>query len=91
MEQCLYCEHRLFFKPFPNETFTCCFAWGEKVGDIDLGTGLSPAVKLHGLEEKPCEKFKAGSSAFQDYPNDPFYVHSTRREGEKFLFKMLTN
>jgi len=90
IEQCLHCEHRLFFKPLSNETFTCCFAFGETVEAIDIRTGVSPAIKKHGLEMIPCEEFKSGSSIFQDNPNNPFDIHPTRKKGEDFLLRLLT-
>ncbi len=90
MEQCLYCQHRLFFKPLSNETFTCCFAYGEGVQDINIRTGVSPAIKKYGLDGNPCEKFELGTSAFQSPVDNPFYVHPTRKAGEEFFFKILT-
>ncbi len=91
MEQCLHCAHRMFFKPLPDETFTCCFAWAENVRIIDIMTGVSPAIKKYGIEGKPCPKFKAGTSIFRtdEVCGNPFIIHPIRKEGEKFLYHLL--
>ncbi|MBU1177038.1 MAG: hypothetical protein ABIG88_03625 [Patescibacteria group bacterium] len=62
MKQCLYCQYRLFLKPLSDEGFTYCWAHGERVGNIDLATGVSPAVERHGLNNVPCRKFYGGTS-----------------------------
>jgi len=85
MDQCLHCANRLFFKPLPDETFTCCFAWGETVRNIDLRTGVSPAIKKYGLEGNPCGKFKPGSSICQTEEKTSFLIHPARTEGEEFI------
>jgi len=83
MEQCLRCQWRLFFKPLPDETFTACMAFSETVGQINLRTGVSPSIKEHGLESKPCNKFQAGRSLCEDH------AYPARRVGEIWLFKKL--
>ncbi len=91
MEQCLECSHRLFFKPLPDETFTCCFAHGERALDINIRTGVSPAIKKHRLENKPCGKFSRGESVFEAPVAKPFLIHPARKDGEEYLLKILTS
>ncbi len=88
MEQCLHCKWRLFFKPLPDETFTCCPVWGEDFKSINIRTGVSPAIKMYGIEGKPCDKFKAGMSICQTGESS-FFIHPIRKEGEKFLYQLL--
>lgn len=78
MEQCLHCRNRLFFEPLPDETFTCCWAHGETVTDIDLETGVSPAIEEYGLKNVPCDKFWGGKSIC-------LQAHPVREDGERFL------
>ncbi len=93
MEQCLHCANQLFFKPLDSETYTCCSGWGETAGDINLRTGVSPKIQIHGMEDKPCEKFKFGASICRtdQKPEDSFWLHPVRKEGEEFLLKLLSN
>lgn len=91
MKQCLHCAHRLFFKLFGNDGYTCCFSHGETVKDIDIKTGFSPATLKHGLKEVPCSKFSQGSSIFEPPADKPFLIHPVRKAGEKYLQKILTN
>lgn len=76
MEQCMYCRNRIFLKPLPDEGFTYCWAYGERVGDIDIEKGVSPAIEKHGLNNIPCEKFGGGAS---------ICFSSMREDGERFL------
>jgi hypothetical protein len=89
--KCLKCKNRLFFKPLPDETFTCCLAWGEGVQNINIRTGVSPAIKKYGLDGNPCGNFKPGISICQtdESGKSPFLIHPIRREGEKFLHQQL--
>lgn len=82
MEQCMYCLYRIFFKPLSDEGFTCCWAHDEKVEDIDISKGVSPAIERHGLNNIPCNKFIGGTGLFS---------LSLKKDGERFLqesFKM---
>jgi len=76
MEQCLYCQYRLFLKPLSDEGFTYCLAHGEKAEDINLRTGVSPAIERHGLNDVPCRKFEGNMRIFPS---------SIKEDGERFL------
>lgn len=92
MIQCLYCRHRLFFKPFSDESFTCCLAHRETVEDINIRTGVSPAIERHGLKNAPCYRYKFGigksiSNCSED--GNPFKVHPVKKDGERYLRNLL--
>ena len=89
MEQCLHCSGYLFFKPLPDETFACCDRYGEKVEDIDLRKGVSPAIEEHCLKGIHCERFQKGESIFCTSPEKPFELHPVRKAGEEFLLRAL--
>lgn len=88
MEQCLHCGQRLYFVPLPGEVFTSCLAHGEEVCQIDLATGVSPAIKKHGIRKVPCERFIAGKSLCETADDKPFTLHPVRDAGEKYLLKV---
>lgn len=85
MNQCIECKNRLFFKPLPNETFSCCDVWGETVENIDLKTGVSAKIQIHEVDDIPCEKMKKGRSICETSEKEPFKLHPIREAGEKFL------
>lgn len=89
MNQCSICKHLLFFKPLPDDTFSCCGERGESVKDIDLKTGLSPAIEKYGTDEESCDLFGEGRSICETSEKEPFKLHPIREEGEKFLCKLL--
>ncbi len=91
MEQCLYCGRRLYFVPLSGEVFTCCAAHDEGVRQIDIATGVSPAIKRHGLEGVPCGKFGAGRSICEPDRDKPFNLHSVREFGEGWLKNLLSS
>lgn len=78
MEQCMHCKNKLIFKPLPDESFACCWAHDEKVKDIDLVTGVSPAIARHGLNNVPCKRFSGGESICS---------LSMKEEGERLIRK----
>jgi len=82
--QCLYCKWRLFFKPLPDETFIACKAFAETVKQIDLRTGISPAIKRYGQGSEFCRKFKTGRSPCEDSK------YQVRNLGEALLLRKLT-
>lgn len=88
--QCWMCIHYLFFKPLPDETYVCCFAWGETVADIDLRRGESPKIKEYLSGEKKCPKFEEGESICEASPGKPFDIHPLRQSGEILLFERLS-
>lgn len=90
MEQCPSCTGYLFFEPLPNEIFACCQRHGEEVKDIDLKTGVSPAIKRHGLKGIPCKKIEQGKSICYVSQERPFSLHPIREKGEKELLAFLT-
>lgn len=81
--QCWYCCWRLFFKPLSDETFTACMAYKETAGQINMRTGISPAIKRYGISEF-CRKFKTGRSPCEDSK------YQVRILGEALLLKKLT-
>jgi len=89
MEQCDKCEGYLFFKPLPDETFSCCDAWGESVEDIDLKSNVSPKIQMHRTDEIPCRRFGEGKSICETSEEEPFKLHPVRETGEKFLKRAL--
>jgi hypothetical protein len=82
--QCLHCAWRLFFKPLSDETFTACMAYKETAGQINLRTGVSPAIKRHGMGSEFCRKFKTGRSPCEDSK------YQVRNLGEALLLRKLT-
>ncbi len=89
IEQCLYCAGYLFFKPLSDETFFCCGKHEETVKDIDIQTGVSPAIKRHGLEGVPCGKFEPGESICDTSKEKPFLFHPIRIKGEEELLALM--
>ena len=85
MKQCLHCAKRMYFVPLPGEVFTCCAAHNEDISQIDLATGVSPAVKEHGIKGVLCEKFGAGKSICEPDKDKPFNLSSVRMSGEGWL------
>lgn len=85
--KCSKCRFWLFFKPFPDETFSCCSAYKETVKDIDFCTGVSPNIKKYGLDNKPCPIFKKGKSACSPLWQKPFAVPQLRIDGERFILR----
>lgn len=85
MEQCLRCARRLFFKPLPDETYSCCLAYGETAHDIDIGTGVSPKVAKYRVRGLSCPEFKKGKSICCTSKKDPFSIAPVRIEGEQIL------
>jgi hypothetical protein len=90
MKQCLGCAYRLFFKPLSDETFTCCFVWEETVEDINLSTGVSPAIQRYGVKGFPCGNFEPGKSICETPASAPFTLHPIRVAGEKNLLNKLS-
>jgi hypothetical protein len=89
MKQCDKCTGYLFFKPLPDETFSCCGAWKESVEDIDLKSGVSPKIQTHRIDGVPCRRFKKGKSICETSKEQPFKLHPVREAGEKFLERAL--
>jgi len=89
MKKCFNCKGYLFFKPLSDETFRCCEIHGETVKDINLETGVSPAIQVHLLEKKPCRMFLPGKSPCQPPSRRPFRISPLRRNGESFLLQVL--
>lgn len=89
MEQCWHCIGYLFFKPLSSETFACCQEYDESIEDINLKTGVSPAIKRHGLEEVPCGKFKPGKNVCCTSKEFPLLLHPIREKGEKELLELM--
>lgn len=87
--QCWKCKWWLFFKPLPDDTFSCCDAWGEAVKDINLKTGVSPKIQIHGVDDIPCKHKKKGRSICETSKKESFKLHPIREEGEKFLCRVL--
>lgn len=87
--QCFRCIFRLFFKPLPDSTFSCCEEQNETVEDIDLKSGVSPVIQLHGIEGKLCSFHIPGPSKFEPLEDRPFEVCPERIEGEKRLKEVL--
>jgi len=90
MEQCLLCVGHLFFKPLPDETFSCCKRHGETVNDINLQKGVSSVIEKHSLENTLCKKFKRGKGVCHTSKKHPFLLHPIREDGEKKLLILLT-
>lgn len=89
MSQCFDCVNRLKLKPLPDETFLFCPKQGETVVDINIRTGVSPAIEEHGFIGTPCDKFKPGKSV-GDPPDDrPFDIPEERLAAEKILLLAL--
>jgi len=72
----------------PGEVFTSCWAYNEEVSQIDLATGVSPAIKKHGIEGVPCEEFIPGKSICEPADDRPFDLSSVREAGEKWLLEI---
>ena len=89
MRQCQNCKNLLFFKPLPDETFSCCSAWGEQVEDIDLKTGFSPKVQKYETNNILCAKKEKGVSVCEPPKSRPFDVLKVRIEGEEYLRQQL--
>lgn len=87
--QCFECRSHLFFKPLPDSTFCCCSLKGETAEDIDLNSGVSPAIQKHGFEHKPCDGFIRGKSVCDPPKKRPFDIHQIRKEGETVLKRRL--
>lgn len=85
--QCWYCRFRLFFKPVPGETFSCCSEHKETVESINFEIGVSPVIQRHGIEGVVCGKFKVGRSVCETNDDQPFELHPVRVTGEKFILK----
>lgn len=88
-EQCFNCSHRLFFKPLPDESFSCCLAYGETASDINLRTGMSPKVEKYWQGETACQPFNEGESICCISKKKPFEVPPVRLEGERILLRRL--
>ncbi len=87
--QCFTCMYRLFFKPEPDGTYSCCSVHGETVEDIDMGTGVSPKVLEHGINGKLCDLRRSGESICEPLEGEPFKIDPIRIEGEEELKKRL--
>lgn len=87
--QCFECRGHLFFKPLSDSTLCCCLWKGETAEDIDLDSGVSPAIQKHGLEHEPCDGFKKGKSICEPSKRKPFDIHQVRMEGEAVLKRRL--
>jgi hypothetical protein len=84
--QCCFCNGYLFFTPWPCDAFSCCQKHNETYLSIDLATGVSPAIKKHGLEGKPCSKFRAGQSpCVTSDPQNLNLVIPLRQAGETHI------
>jgi len=89
--QCWFCVYWLFFKPLPDETFSCCAAFGETpVADIDLAKGNSPKVARYFDGQEKCPRFKKGESICEIDSKDVFKRHLVRQQGEDALFKIMS-
>ena len=89
MKQCDQCAGFLFFKPLPDETFSCCDIWEESVESINLESGVSPRIQKHRTDEIVCGKFEEGKSICETSEEQPFKLHPVREAGEKFLERAL--
>ncbi|MCX6729885.1 MAG: hypothetical protein NT058_00060 [Candidatus Portnoybacteria bacterium] len=87
--QCFTCMYRLFFKPEPDGTYSCCDILEETVDDIDLNSGVSPSILKHGVNGEPCVSRAFGSSICETDPNKPFDVPIVRLLGEEKLKERL--
>jgi len=88
--QCWLCVYWLFFKPLPDETFSCCAAFGETPASIDLAKGNSLMVAKYFDGQEKCPRFKEGESICEIYSNDVFKVHPVRQGGENLLFQRMS-
>lgn len=91
MSQCFDCVNRLKLKPLPDETFLFCPKQGETVADINIRTGVSPAIDKHGFTGILCDKFTAGKSIGEPPDDRPFDIPEERLVAEKFLLEILLN
>jgi len=88
-KECWNCVGYLFFKPLSDDTMTCCESHGETVKDINLETGVSPAIQRHKIEKVPCRKFKKGKSQCWPSKKSPFRISPLRANGERVLLQRL--
>jgi|GEM_PF-6639485 len=88
-QQCWFCAHWCFFKPLPDDTYSCCTAFGETIDDIDLQKGYSPMVEKYLSGEEKCPRFEEGESICESKSNEPFNIDPIRRDGETLLFQRL--
>lgn len=84
--RCLGCRYYVWLKPLPDETFAFC-GDGETVKDVDLESGVSPAINRHLYQGAACGKFKRGPSISETDPENPFVLHPVRHQGEQYIFK----
>ncbi|MEK7163009.1 MAG: hypothetical protein AAB696_01845 [Patescibacteria group bacterium] len=88
--KCYNCKNYLFFKPIPDDTFVCCSGYGESVKDINLYSGMSPAIeKYYCFESERCKKFRRGKSSCSPPHSKPFNIPDIRIAGEAILIKLL--
>ena len=87
--QCWFCVYWLFFKPLPDETFSCCAAFGENIASIDLRKGCSPMVAKYFAAEEECPRKKEGKSICETRSDSPFVIHLVRLKGENELFQRM--
>jgi len=65
----------------------CCAAHKESVRDINLTTGMSPAIQRR-WEHQECSFFEEGESCCEIPKGNPFDVPKIRLEGEKYYLSL---